>query len=273
MLKIKDYIFSKRILITAIFLLCILVVLIIAQDYLQSSFQSSSFYLSESFLFSSFWWLFLPIYYVQYIASKNKNSTNFYFTTVLIFTSILLHLLIFPILVFLISSAFFENTFSFLHTLKYTLSAHLYKLIIGYSLPILTYQYFTRHIFNKSEISSKTEFVKSILVNEGSKTLNVATADILYFEANTPYININLQGKTYLKHETLKTISKILDGLSFVRIHKSTIVNLDKVVSYSSRLNGDYDLILVNETKLRVSRNYAANFKLKFKYSHRVSVK
>lgn len=60
-----------------------------------------------------------------------------------------------------------------------------------------------------------------------------------------------------------------LDTRTFVRVHKSTIVNLEKVSSFKSRLNGDYDLLLKNGTIVRLSRTYAANFKNEFTGTHR----
>ncbi|RYF37203.1 MAG: LytTR family transcriptional regulator, partial [Cytophagaceae bacterium] len=53
--------------------------------------------------------------------------------------------------------------------------------------------------------------------------------------------------------------------------HKSCIVNITKVRSYQSRLNGDYDLLLSNEVVLRVSRNYASGFKTAFEGPHRLA--
>lgn len=57
----------------------------------------------------------------------------------------------------------------------------------------------------------------------------------------------------------------------FIRIHKSNLVNIDFVESFVSRFNGDYDLTLSNNVTLRISRNYAADFKKAFKQSHHLT--
>ncbi len=115
------------------------------------------------------------------------------------------------------------------------------------------------------------ENVKKIVIGNGKNNTVVEVNDIYRITAETPYISIQLEGKKYLHKETLKSISSQLDNKLFVRVHKSTIVNLDKVVSLKSRLNGDYDILLENGIELRLSRTYAANFKNNFKTTHRVT--
>ncbi|WP_373495805.1 LytTR family DNA-binding domain-containing protein [Aquiflexum sp.] len=98
--------------------------------------------------------------------------------------------------------------------------------------------------------------------------MSIYTNEILFISSNPPYINIHLTAKKYIHKETLKSVSGKLDHEIFVRIHKSTIVNINKVYSYRSRLNGDYDLTLADGTELRLSRNYSSVFKEKFKAIH-----
>lgn len=271
----KNYVFRKKAFLASFLFVIAFVLLTLAQDFIQTIFQNSSFYFSESFLFSLFWWLFVPFYYAQYLASKFKNATKISFRLILIITPIVLHLIAFPILIWIISGLFFDHTFTIGGTLVYTLTAHFYKLIVFYSVPILVYQYFNNRLLTKEKdkLSNSKTHLTSLLITDGNKNLSIAISDVLYFEANTPYINIHLAEKTYLLTETLKTLATKVDENEFVRIHKSTIVNLNKVQSYVSRLNGDYDLILINETKLRISRNYATDFKSKFQESHRLSAK
>ncbi len=95
----------------------------------------------------------------------------------------------------------------------------------------------------------------------------------MYFSANPPYINLHLEGKKYLYNETLKSISVKLNPEQFVRVHKSTIVNIKMVASFTTRLNGDYDLTLNNYTQIRVSRNFAADFKDLFNKTHHLTTK
>ncbi len=243
-----------------VFALCF-VLLTILQDLLEANFQNSSFYLSESFLFSSFWWLFIPFLYAQF----KLNKLNI----LIIVLPLLLHLIAFPAVVWLFSKLFYEYTFRYQQTFQYTISAHLYQLVLFYTLPLFAYHLVKQRFQAKTIDSPGINYESTLLVNEGSKHLSIAVADILYFTANSPYINIHFNNKQYLYNESLKSLATIIDPNEFVRIHKSTIVNIKHVQSYTSRLNGDYDLTVHDGTILRVSRNFAANFK----ESHRVALK
>jgi DNA-binding LytR/AlgR family response regulator len=101
----------------------------------------------------------------------------------------------------------------------------------------------------------------------------VAVSEILYFSASPPYISICMADKKYLYTDTLKSLSGKLNPAQFIRVHKSTIINIAMVESFTSRLNGDYDLTMKNKATIRVSRHYAADFKIYFAKMHRVTVK
>jgi DNA-binding LytR/AlgR family response regulator len=123
---------------------------------------------------------------------------------------------------------------------------------------------------NKSSIS---QFINTILVSEGYKKYSIAVSEIYYCSSNSPYINIHLENQKYLHNETLKSISLKLNPEAFVRIHKSAIVNINMVVCCKTRLNGDYDVTLKNAVQLRVSRNFAPDFKKLFNKTHQLASK
>ncbi|RYG20276.1 MAG: LytTR family transcriptional regulator [Chitinophagaceae bacterium] len=240
------------------------IVLTVLQDFLEAKFKNSSFYLSESFLFASFWWLFIPFLYAQFALSNWKNDSRL-FKVLIILLPMVVHATAFPAVVWIISGLFYENTFRYLQTFQYSLSVHLYSLFLFYTVPILSYSL----IKKRTQKKALNIYPQTFIVTEGSRHLSIAVADVLYFSANSPYINIHVGQKQYVYNESLRSIAEKIDPTNFVRIHKSTIVNIAKVESYTSRLNGDYDLTLHNGTILRVSRNFAATFKQR----HRVTLK
>lgn len=123
----------------------------------------------------------------------------------------------------------------------------------------------------KADIKSS---ISSILISDNNfKKILLQVDDILYFSANSPYVNINHSSKKYLHTETLKSLEAQLDNKQFIRIHKSFIVNLSKITSIRSRQNGDYDITLSDNTVLRVSRNYAKDFKSGFSEIHHLAIK
>ena len=111
---------------------------------------------------------------------------------------------------------------------------------------------------------TRSFFSDTILVNNKHQRFKLPVREITYFSVNSPYVTIHHRREKYLLSDTLKRVFARLDPSLFLRIHRSTLVNLSAVKAYRSRLNGDYDLTLTDETVLRVSRKFAAEFKAAF---------
>lgn len=270
---------DKRIAFVLTLLVLAFIVLTLIQDFLRSELKKSSFYFSESFMFSSFWWLFAPLLFSQYLAVRRKITKQLYFHITIILLPIFVHLIAFPFLVWTISKIYYYHTFAFQQTFRYALSEHLYLLAIIYSIPVLIFQFFYKKAIlaapgsQVQNESSTNHFISTILVTDSNKKQNITVSEILYFSANPPYINIHLEGKKHLYNGTLRSISIKLNPEKFVRVHKSTIVNIEMVTSYTTRLNGDYDLTMKNNVQLRISRNFATDFKNLFNKTHRLTTK
>ena len=257
------------------------VILTITQDMLRADLKDTAFYFSESFLFSSFWWIFGPLFYLQYRLTKYPLLNPALYYTALVILPILLHLFLFPFLVWLLSALFYYHTFSFEQTLRYSLANHFYLLLLFYAMGVPLIRFFTRPEKITEPVPAAdvltdlnpSLYINSLLITARNTSHPIPVSDILYISADPPYISIHLPGKKHLHKETLKAISVKLNSEQFVRIHKSTIINIKMVVACTTRLNGDYDIMLINKEQLRVSRNFAAEFKKRFGETHQVSVK
>lgn len=252
------------------------VALMITQDFLRANLNNTGFYLSESFLFSTFWWLFAPLLFIQFTLEP-ACSKRWSVQLALMLLPLTVHLFGFPILVWALSKTFYYHTFTFQQTLRYLLSEHLYQLAL-YTVPFCIYRFYYNQIKAPENARAEQEevakeFIDFILVSESNKKSRIAVSEVMYFSASTPYISIHLARKKYLQTETLKALSTKLDPQKFIRIHKSFIVHITEVVSYTSRLNGDYDLVMKNDAMLRVSRNFAADFKRAFEACHQLTRK
>jgi len=84
----------------------------------------------------------------------------------------------------------------------------------------------------------------------------VDVADVEFIDAAGDYMCIHVAEKTHILRETMKTMEKRLDPKIFQRIHRSTIVNLDKVREVKPHSNGECFLTLQSGTELKVSRSY-----------------
>ncbi len=244
--------------------------LTIFQDFLESNRGGYSFYFSESILYKTIWLIFIPLLTLLNLALKNQILKSFGKTILFIVTPIIIHLVLLSLVFLFLSVLFYNGRYDLYEVLTYTLANDLYKLVIIYSVFVFGYKYLS---FKSTDLASinKKSCIRKIIICNGKNNIVVEVNDIYQITAATPYISIQLEEKKHLHTETLKSISIKLDNNKFVRVHKSTIVNLEKVISFKSRLNGDYEILLKNNTAIRLSRTYVADFKVKFKTAHQVT--
>jgi two-component system LytT family response regulator len=94
-----------------------------------------------------------------------------------------------------------------------------------------------------------------IVVKDGDRILFLKVDDVDWIEAADYYAKIHVAGSTYMIRETLANLEDQLDPERFVRIHRSTIVNLDRVQEMQPWFHGAFVVILVDGTELRLSRS------------------
>lgn len=102
-------------------------------------------------------------------------------------------------------------------------------------------------------------YAEIITIKDGGRIQLFKTKDLIYIEADGNYISIHTEKSKHLQLETLSNFEKKLNPKTFVRIHRSTIVNLNFIKEIQSHFNGDYSVILKNEKTLRMSRNFKNN--------------
>lgn len=249
----------------------------IIMDYAEAGFRQSGFYFSESLLFSSFWLLFIPLLHVQLRVTRLLKHKGLHILTIPAF--IIIHLLVYPALVWLLSAVFFPHTFSYIQTLGFGLPQYFIVLALGYTVIPFINRFFVQQSQTTPVITvpapvltTAQNFVHTLTVTTGKGTrVIVKTDEIIYITASSPYIHIYQATQKFVHTDTLKQLEKKLDNSQFVRIHRSCIVNVREVVAYKSRLNGDYDLTLSTGIQLRLSRHYAPAFKAIFDTPQRVT--
>lgn len=77
--------------------------------------------------------------------------------------------------------------------------------------------------------SNGAEPSTKIFVRRADVIFPIDVREIIWFEANGDYVNIYTSGEKYITHGTLTDFSKRLTGNHFLRVHRSAIVNLDKI--------------------------------------------
>jgi len=129
---------------------------------------------------------------------------------------------------------------------------------------------------SQGEVAAKSSFLnvcspsdrtlKSSHVNNNySDTLvidddtTLAVKNIEWVDAAGDYMCIHSLGKTYILRSTLSHLQSQLDPSQFARIHRSTLINKAHIDNVKPLTKGDKQVLLINGTRLRSSRNYAVN--------------
>lgn len=95
-----------------------------------------------------------------------------------------------------------------------------------------------------------------LAVKSSGRIIFLNTADIRWIEGAGVYVRLHSSGGTHLIRERMNTLEKQLSPQRFVRIHRSTIVNLDAIRELHPHDHGEYLVILKDGTELKLSRGY-----------------
>lgn len=95
-----------------------------------------------------------------------------------------------------------------------------------------------------------------LLVRSGDGLSVLKVDDVDWVEAADNYVKVHALGETHLLRETLAHLQSRLDPARFLRIHRSTLVNLDRIQSLHPLFHGDQIVVLRDGTELTLSRRY-----------------
>ena len=100
-----------------------------------------------------------------------------------------------------------------------------------------------------------------LAIKDGSSTSFVPIREIDWIDAAGDYMCVHVGSETHIMRVTMKELEARLDSSVFQRVHRSTIVNVDRVVKASSHVNGEYYLSLRSGATLKMSRSYKDKIK------------
>lgn len=95
-----------------------------------------------------------------------------------------------------------------------------------------------------------------ILIKERDSVFFVKTENIDWVEAAKDYVVIHIGQKKHLLRESMTRMERRLDPNMFVRIHRSSIVNIERIKELKSYFHGDYILYMKDGSELKLSRRY-----------------
>ena len=93
-------------------------------------------------------------------------------------------------------------------------------------------------------------------VRDGERYVLVRVADVDWAEASANYVRLHVGPKTFQMRTTMSELERQLDPGQFTRIHRSAIVNLDRIREIRPEWHGEYEVALLTGATLRLSRGY-----------------
>ncbi len=110
-------------------------------------------------------------------------------------------------------------------------------------------------------IASPRNYVKRLAVRSGGKTVFVNVEDVDWIEAAENYVELHVGRVSHLLHVTMNTLEKSLDPESFLRIHRSIIINVVRIKDLQSDAHGEYVITLQDGVRLQSGRTYSSRLR------------
>jgi two-component system LytT family response regulator len=112
-----------------------------------------------------------------------------------------------------------------------------------------------------------------LVIKNAGEVLFLKLTEIDWIEAADYYVCVHAAGRSHLLRRSLSELDQELDPTVFCRIHRSAIVNLQRVRGLKLNAEGDYDVVLDSGAKLRLSRRYRKllQWRLGLRYPEKVT--
>jgi two-component system, LytTR family, response regulator len=110
-------------------------------------------------------------------------------------------------------------------------------------------------------IASPRNYLKRLAVRSAGKTVFVEVPELDWIGGAENYVELHAGGVSHLLHVTMNTLEQSLDPQVFLRIHRSIIVNRERIKEVQSGPHGEYVLTLRDGVRLQSGRTYAERLK------------
>ena len=131
--------------------------------------------------------------------------------------------------------------------------------VVDYLLKPFSFQRFVKAVSKIPTKTQETATRKDIFIKSGYELIKVTIDDILYIKSDADYTEIILENKKYLSSESLRHWTENLDNQQFVRVHKSYIINTNKI----QKIVGN-QLFITKKMVVPIGRAYKEKFILRF---------
>jgi two-component system, LytTR family, response regulator len=112
-----------------------------------------------------------------------------------------------------------------------------------------------REVSAESQRFARSKYLTRLMLKSASRIFFLKVEEIDWIGAEDYYVKLHFGRKSHLLRQTMNELEAKLDPEKFLRIHRSSIVNLDRVKELHPHFNGDYMIVLHDGTELKLSRS------------------
>lgn len=105
------------------------------------------------------------------------------------------------------------------------------------------------------------QYLERVVVRDGAQVHLIATAKLDYAEAQDDYVALKSEGRKYLKQQTLASLAAALDPARFLRVHRSYVINIERLQRIELYAKNSHAAILSEGTRIPISREGHARLK------------
>ena len=106
-----------------------------------------------------------------------------------------------------------------------------------------------------AEEPQRNKYASRLLIKSAGRVFFLKTDEIDYVQAEDYYVKLHVGRKGHLLRETMNELEAKLDPARFLRIHRSSIVNIERIRELQQHFNGEYVVMLQDGTGLKLSRS------------------
>ena len=109
--------------------------------------------------------------------------------------------------------------------------------------------------------NGEPSFPEKLTIKDGEQITILPVADIDWVDAAGDYMCVHAGGETHVMRITMKDLERQLNPSVFQRIHRSTLINVNRIVKLISHINGEFFVTLDSGARLKMSRTYKDKFR------------
>jgi len=111
-----------------------------------------------------------------------------------------------------------------------------------------------------NSIQQNSNRLERLIVKTNGRIIFLRIDEIDWMEAAGNYVKLHVGNETHMIRETMNGLEQQLNPQKFIRIHRITSINIEKIKELEPFFNGEYKVLLSNNAQVILSRNYRESF-------------